>query len=97
MEFSYVIRCLIKKKEVDLALVERLDPSTDRLRDIEDVSQWPLSLTTMCVSALNVEERCLSTLLLQSYGLHEPLSLSANFSLEFNVSHKRTHSSECHV
>ena len=38
MEFAYIIRCLIKKKDPDLALVERVDPSIDRLRDIEDVS-----------------------------------------------------------
>ena len=38
MEFAYVIRCLIKKTDIDLALVERLDPSIDKLRDIEDVS-----------------------------------------------------------
>ena len=38
MEFAYVIRCLMKKTDIDLALVERVDPSIDRLRDIEDVS-----------------------------------------------------------
>ena len=38
MEFAYVIRCLIKKTDIDLALVERVDPSIDRLRNIEDVS-----------------------------------------------------------
>ena len=39
MEFAYVIRCLMKKTDIDLALVERVDPSIDRLRDIEDVSR----------------------------------------------------------
>ena len=39
MEFAYVIRCLIKKTNIDLALVEKVDPSVDKLRDIEDVSK----------------------------------------------------------
>ena len=39
MEFAYVIRCLIKKTNIDLALVERVDPAVDKLRDIEDVSK----------------------------------------------------------
>ena len=43
MEFAYVIRCLIKKTNIDLALVERVDPSVDKLRDIEDVSKAVLS------------------------------------------------------
>jgi hypothetical protein len=38
MEFAYVILCLIKKTNIDLALVERVDPSIDKLRDVEDVS-----------------------------------------------------------
>ena len=38
MEFAYVIRCLIKKTNIDLALVEKVDPAVDKLRDIEDVS-----------------------------------------------------------
>ena len=43
MEFAYVIRCLIKKTDIDLALVEKVNPSIDRLRDIEDVSGGFLS------------------------------------------------------
>ena len=38
MEFAYVISCLIKKTDIDVALVERVEPSIDRLRDVEDVS-----------------------------------------------------------
>ena len=38
MEFAYVIQCLIKKTNIDLALVVRVDPAIDKLRDIEDVS-----------------------------------------------------------
>ena len=39
MGFAYVIRCLIKKTNIDLALVEKVDPAIDKLRDIEDVSK----------------------------------------------------------
>ena len=40
MEFTYVICCLMRKTDIDLAPVERVDPSIDRLRDIEDMSGY---------------------------------------------------------
>ena len=46
MEFAYVIRCLIKKTDIDIALVEKVDPSIDRLRNVEDVSE------TLCTPVL---------------------------------------------
>ena len=49
MEFAYVIRCLIKKTNIDLALVERVDPSVDKLRDIEDVSKTVFSLSARTI------------------------------------------------
>ena len=36
-EFSYIVKSLIKKTDVELTLVKRLDPDKDKPRDIEDV------------------------------------------------------------
>ena len=38
IQFSPIIRRLIKKEDIELALVKKLDPALDEPRSIEDVS-----------------------------------------------------------
>lgn len=37
-QFSYVVRCVTKKQDIELVVVKKLDVTKDNPRDIEDVS-----------------------------------------------------------
>ena len=38
IQFTYIVRCLSKKEDIQLALVKKVDPDLDNPRDIPDVS-----------------------------------------------------------